>query len=71
MHYDDHWHGSEDYPGPAHIAHDDFQDWADEMGWGGQQWNGWDTFLRRMLMIGGVVFVWMAVAFIIVVMVKG
>lgn len=58
---DDAWHGSEDYPGPSrHHSHvRSFGMWEREMQEVlGPPWTKFDTFVRRLVMVGAAVLVW-------------
>lgn len=63
------WHGSEDFPGPVPV--DDFDAWENDMGWNTPPWNGWDVFVRRMLMAGGAAAVWAAFIILAIIAIKG
>lgn len=67
---DDYWHGSEDYPGP--VLYDDFEWWEEELAMMGRhEWTWFDTFLRRMVMLGAVMVVWAVFILLTIIGVRG
>lgn len=71
MHSDDRWHGSEDYPAPSHTHFDQWEGEFEPEQEFPVYWNGFDTWLRRLLFAGAAVLLWTLFFGLIVLAFKG